>query len=129
MKLIKNNLYSKQSDLFEFIRSLVDVKSAEKRLFAVKAVIALSETHLFQDLLDRIIKTWAKTKNDYTHQATALTLSGILLQGRLENEILALLNSWLKTDTNRFLNITSIFTYYLISDKYPEQALQAAAYV
>ncbi|MCI5190657.1 MAG: hypothetical protein D3905_12915, partial [Candidatus Electrothrix sp. AS4_5] len=58
LKLIKNNLYSKQSDLFEFIRSLVDDRSAEKRLFAVKALIALSETHLFQDLLNSIIRNW-----------------------------------------------------------------------
>ncbi|XCN72128.1 MAG: hypothetical protein Q3M24_17710 [Candidatus Electrothrix aestuarii] len=129
LKLIRNNLYSKQTALFEFIGSLVDDDSSEKRLFAINAVIALSETHLFQDLLDRIIRIWARTKNYYTHQAAALALSEILLQGRLEKEILALLNSWLKTGTSMFLNITSMFTYYLIADKYPDQALQAVAHV
>lgn len=129
LKLIRNNLYSKQNALFEFIGSLVDDDSSEKRLFAINAVIALSETHLFQDVLDRIIRIWARTKNYYTHQAAALALSEILLQGRLEKEILALLNSWLKTGTSMFLNITSMFTYYLIADKYPEQALQAVAHV
>ena len=129
MKLIKNNLYSKQPILFEFIRSLVDDESSEKRLFAVKAVIALSETHLFNDLLDQIIRKWAKEENYFTHQATASVLSGILLQGKLEKEILALLNSWLKIGTSTFLNITSMYTYYLIADKYPEQALKAIEHV
>ncbi|MCI5192675.1 MAG: hypothetical protein D3915_06050 [Candidatus Electrothrix sp. AU1_5] len=129
LKLIRNNLYSKQPALFEFIGSLADDDSSEKRLFAINAVIALSETHLFQDLLGNIIRNWAKTESYYTHQATALALSGILLQRRLEHEILALLNSWLKTGTSIFLNITSMFTYYLIADKFPDQALIAIAHI
>lgn len=129
LKLIKNNLYSKQPILFEFIRSLVDDESSEKRLFAVKAVIALSETHLFNDLLDQIIRKWAKEENYSAYQATASVLSGILLRGKMEKEILALLNSWLRIGTSISLNITSMFTYYLIADKYPEQALQAIEHV
>ncbi|MCI5148317.1 MAG: hypothetical protein D3916_02790 [Candidatus Electrothrix sp. MAN1_4] len=125
LKLIRNNLYSKQSALFEFIGSLVDDDNSEKRLFAINAVRALSETHLFQNLLDYIIRNWAKTKNYYTHQATALALSEILLQGRYKKEILVLLNSWLKINNNFFLNITSLSTYYLIADEYPEEALHA----
>jgi hypothetical protein len=129
LKLIKDSLLSKKDDLFSFIKELGYNENAEKRLFAVNAVIALSETHLFQNLLDYIIREWAKKGNYYGHQATASALSGILLLGRQENEVLALLNSWLKNSTSIFLNITSMFTYYLIADKYPEQALHAIEHV
>ena len=62
LKLIKDSLFSKKAALFSFVEELGHDENAEKRLFAVNAVIALSETHLFQDLLDHIIRKWAKQK-------------------------------------------------------------------
>ena len=75
--------------------------------------------------MNYIIRTWANKTDCFTQQATATALSRILLQGKWKNEILALLNSWIKINNNKFLNTTSILTYYLIADKYPEEALLA----
>ncbi len=125
IEIIKNKLFSLKVDLLSFIASLGENKNAEKRFFAVNAVLVLSETILFQDVLKHIIGKWANTKNYLTHQATANALSGILFQKRQTEEILALLNSWLKISNNTFLNITSISTYYLVADQYPQEALHA----
>lgn len=124
LKLIKENLFSIKDELLSFIESLGNDGNAEKRLFSINAVIALSEIYLIQDLLDNIIRKWAKTDSYYTHQETALTLSGILLQERQQNEILSLLNGWLKIN-NRLLNIISMSTYYIVASQYPNESLCA----
>lgn len=121
LKIIKDDLHR---SLFDFILKLGGDSNFEKRSFAVNAVVALSETHLFIELYD-IITGWAKKADRLTQQSAAAALSRIIRQEKWKKEAFMLINSWIRKENNKFLNITSILTYYFIADKEPKEAIDA----
>ncbi|WP_417912454.1 hypothetical protein [Candidatus Electronema sp. TJ] len=124
LQLLRHNISSKKKDIFYLIYMLGNDESWEKRSCARNAVAALSETDNFNELVEGIIKKWANSNDAFAQKTTAESLSAILREGRHEQEIFKLLNSWINKN-NRRLVITRLLVYFFIADKFPEESMKA----